>query len=130
MKKQVLFSVFFVVSILFSANVFAQYPIASYNTPVQEGTYFAETHTTAPTMSAEKRKLNVETTDPTTAATGGTVTFIVYSEDMQEFQGPFTLETGQSKQIEINEKNWVLYVLSTSGSKALMSVYTTSTDTE
>jgi len=130
MKKQVLFSVFFVVSLFFSANIFAQYPIASYDTPVQEGTCFMETHSTAPTMSAEKRKLNIDTTDPLSASTGGTVTFIVYSEDMQEFQGPFTLEVGQSKEIEINEKKWGLTVLSTTSSKTLMSVYTTSADTE
>ena len=129
MKKQVLFSVFFVVSIFFSANVFAQYPIASYDTPVNTGTYFSMDQSQSPAMSAEKRKMNIDTTDPDTAPTAGFVTFMVYSLDMQSFQGPYTLQVGTSKSIEIDERPWGLVVLSLDGSACNMSVFTESSET-
>ena len=130
MKKQVLFSVFFVVSIFFSANVFAQYPISSYDTPVNTGTYFAMSHASNPAMSSEKRKMNVDTTDPDTAPTAGFVTFMVYSLDMQSFQGPYTIQVGTSKNIKIDNRQWGLVVLKLDGSNCNMSVYTGSSDTK
>ena len=129
MKKQVLFSMFFVVSIFFSANVFAQFPISSYDTPVNPQTYFTMSHASNPAMSAEKRKMNVNTTDPDTAPTVGYVTFVVYSLDMQTFKGPYTIEVGSSKTIDIDERQWGLVVLRLDGSKCNMSVYTDSNDT-
>ncbi len=129
MKKQVLFSVFFAVSIFFSANVFAQFPISSYDTPVNSGTYFSMSQSQSPAMSAEKRKMNIDTTDPDTAPTTGFVTFMAYSLDMQSFQGPFTLEVGTSKSIEIDDRPWGLVVLKLEGSNCNMSVYTETTET-
>ncbi|RLD86888.1 MAG: hypothetical protein DRJ09_11210 [Bacteroidetes bacterium] len=128
MKKQVLFSVFFVVSIFFSANVFAQYPIASYDTPTAPGTYFTMSHATSPSMSAEKRKMNVNTTGGSSAPTSEFVTFMVYSLDMQDFKGPYTIQIGSSKSIPIDERQWGLVVLGQTGD-CLMSVYTESNDT-
>ncbi len=128
MKKQILFSVFFAVAIFFSANVFAQFPIASYDTPVTNGTYFTMSHASNPAMSAEKRKMNVDTTDPDTAPTVGHVTFLVYSLDMQTFKGPYTIEVGSSKTIDIDERQWGLAVLRLDGSNCNMSVYTENND--
>jgi len=128
MKKQVLFSVFFVVSIFFSANVFAQYPISSFDTPTAPGTYFTMSHATSPSMSAEKRKMVINTTDPGSAPTSGFTTFVVYSLDMQSFQGPYTIQIGSSKSISIDERQWGLVVIDQTGD-CLMSVYTESNDT-
>ncbi len=128
MKKHVLFSVFFAVAIFFSANVFAQFPISSYDTPVTPGTYFAMSRTSNPAMSAEKRKMVINTTDPETAPTMGYVTFLAYSLDMQTFKGPYTIEVGSSKTIAIDERQWGLVVLRLDGSKCNMSVYTDSND--
>ena len=125
MKKQVLFSILFVVTFLFSANVFAQYPIASYDKPVEPGTYFTMTQSANPTMSAEKRKMVINSTNPNSASTGNTVTFIVFSLDMQDFRGPFTIEAGSSKIVEIDDRLWGLQVMDQTGS-CLMSVFTSS----
>ncbi len=128
MKKQVLFSVFFAVSIFFSANVFAQFPIASYDTPVTAGTYFTMSHASAPAMSAEKIKMNINTTDPgTNSPTATFVTFVVYTLDMQTFKGPYTLQIGSSKTIEIDERQWGLVVLGQTAD-CNMSVFTGSND--
>jgi hypothetical protein len=129
MKKQVLFSVFFVVSIFFSANVFAQYPIASYDTPVNTGTYFSMDQSQSPAMSAEKIKMVINTTNPNTAPTAGVVTFVVFSLDMQTFQGPYTIEIGTSKTVDIDERAWGLVVVGQTGD-CLMSVYTNASDTQ
>jgi len=129
MKKQVLFSVFFAVSIFFSANVFAQFPISSYDTPVNSGTYFTMAQASNPAMSSEKRKMNIDTTDPDTAPTAGYVTFMAYSLDNQSFKGPYTIEVGNSKSIDIDERPWGLVVLNLSGSSCNMSVYTDSNET-
>ena len=127
MKKQALITVFFVVSIFFSANVFAQFPISSYDTPVAPGSFFTETHATAPTMSSEKRKMNIDVTDPGDALSDSKVTFIAYSLDMQSFKGPFTVQAGHSKKINIDKKRWGVYVLNVEG-RCNMSVYTNSND--
>ncbi len=128
MKKHVLISVFFAVALFFSANVFAQYPISSYDTPTEQGTYFTMTHgTTSPTMSAEKRKVNIETSDPGTSSAGSSVTIVVYSLDLQDYQGPFTIEVGTSKSIDIDDRDWGVVVIEQTG-KCLMSVYTESTE--
>jgi len=123
MKKQVFSTVLFAVLLLFSANVFAQFPISSYDKPVESGSYFAENHSYAPVFSAEKRKMNVDTTDPSTSPEDSKVTFIVFSLDFQEFRGPFTVEAGSSKQIEIDDREWGVYVLFVEG-RSLMSVTT------
>ena len=123
MKKQVFSTVLFAVLLLFSANVFAQFPISSYDKPVESGSYFAENHSYAPVFSAEKRKMNVDVTDPATSPGSSKVTFVVFSLDFQKFRGPFTLEAGSSKQIEIDDKEWGVYVLFVEG-RTLMSVTT------
>ena len=128
MKKQVLISVFFVVVMLFSANVFAQYPIASYNVPVDQGTYFTQSQTTNPAMSAERRKMNINTTGGGSAPTNQLVTFVVYSLDMQTFKGPYTIQVGNSKKINIDERPWGVTVLREINGDCLMSVYTDSSD--
>ena len=127
MRNLVLFSVFFVVSIFFSANVFAQFPIASYDTPVNPGTYFSMSQSQSPAMSAEKIKMVINTTDPDTAPTSGFVSFVVFSLDMQTFQGPYTIEVGSSKTVEIDERAWGLVVVGQTGD-CLMSVYTDASD--
>ena len=128
MKKQVIISVFFAVAMFFSANVFAQYPIASYNVPVDPGTYFSQLQTPNHTMSSERRKINVNTSDPDSAPTSKWVTFVVYSLDMQTFKGPYTIQVGNSKRINIDERPWGVTVLREIGGDCLMSVYTEDSD--
>jgi len=123
MKKQVFSTVLLAVLLLFSANIFAQYPISSYDKPVESGSYFAESHSYAPVFSSEKRKMNVDTTDPSTSPESSKITFVVFSLDFQKFRGPFTLEAGSSKQIDIDDREWGVYVLFVKG-KSLMSVST------
>ena len=72
--------------------------------------------------------MNVDVTDPDTSPTGSKVTFIAYSLDMQSFKGPYTVEAGHSKKINIDKKRWGVYVLNVEG-RCNMSVYTTSNDT-
>jgi hypothetical protein len=123
MKKQIFSFVLFTVILLFSANIFAQFPISSYDIPVESGSYFAESHSYAPVFSSEKRKMNVDVTDPSTSFENSKVIFIAFSLDFQEFKGPFTLEAGSSKQIDIDDREWGVYVLFTEG-RSLMSVTT------
>jgi hypothetical protein len=123
MKKQVFSIVLFAALLLFSANIFAQYPISSYDKPVESGSYFAESHSYAPVFSSEKRKLNIDTTDPSTSFEDSEVIFIAFSLDFQEFRGPFTLDVGSSKQIDIDDREWGVYVLFVKG-RSLMSVST------
>jgi len=123
MKKQVFSTVLLAVLLLFSANIFAQYPISSYDKPVESGSYFAESHSYAPVFSSEKRKMNVDVTDPSTSFEDSKVIFIAFSLDFQEFKGPFIVEAGSSEQIEIDDKEWGVYVLFVKG-RSLMSVST------
>ncbi len=123
MKKQILIPLVVLFTMFFSVNVFAQYPIASYDTPVHTGTYFAETHASNPSYSAEKRKMNVNVTDPGTSFGENKVVFMVYSLDFSQFKGPYTLETGESTSIDIDDSEWGLYVLFSKG-RNLMTVTT------
>ena len=123
MKKQVFSITLFAVLLLISANIFAQYPISSYDKPVESGSYFAETHSYAPVFSSEKRKMNINVTDPATSHQESKVIFIAFSLDFQEFRGPFTVKAGSSKEIEIDDKEWGVYVLFSKG-RNLMSVST------
>jgi hypothetical protein len=67
--------------------------------------------------------MNVDVTDPSTSFENSKVIFIAFSLDFQEFKGPFTLEAGSSKQIDIDDREWGVYVLFTEG-RSLMSVTT------
>lgn len=90
----------------------AQNPIPSYNFPVHYRANFQERTGVAfqGDNCLEKRDVIVRTSCGSTGKTTCSATVWVYSLDGQSIYGPFTVYGGETLRVEIDERQWGVYV--------------------
>ena len=86
--------------------VLAQNPIPSYNFPVYQRANFQEN--LGPTRA--KKKVNVAAQCGSVKTMTCSATVWIYSLDMQTIYGPFTLYGGQTLTLEVDGREWGVFV--------------------
>jgi hypothetical protein len=90
----------------------SQYPIPSYNTPVNYRANFEEKKygISQENSSREKRKVIVRTVCGSAGITSCTALVWVYSLDGQTIYGPFIVNPGTDLIVDIDDRLWGVYV--------------------
>ena len=89
-----------------------QNPIPSYNFPVSRQANFVEQRPILTTSdnSREKRQVIVKTTCVGSEISNCSATVWVYSLDGTTVYGPFTMYGGQTLRVDIDDREWGVYV--------------------
>ena len=94
-------------------NIYAQYPIPSYDVPVFPSATFSQGLATplqqryAP---MEKRRLGIHVSQNITDSVSNTVTIYVYSLDGQTILGPYYLTGNETIYVDIDDRLWGVMV--------------------
>ncbi|MEI7724456.1 MAG: hypothetical protein WCK09_05080 [Bacteroidota bacterium] len=112
MKRILIFCVMISLYSIHSLN--AQNPIPSYNFPVYQHANFQEQSRvqTKGDNCLEKRNVVVNTSCVGSGISVCSATVWVYSLDGQTTFGPFTVYGGETLYVEIDEREWGVYVMS------------------
>jgi hypothetical protein len=105
-------------------NIYAQYPIPSYNVPVFPGATFSQgliTPSQQKYAPMEKRRLGIHVSQLIADTVSNSVIIYVYSLDGQTILGPFYLTGNETIYVDIDDRLWG--VLVESGSKGKVSVW-------
>lgn len=112
MKKKITFFVLFI--FLSAFQLFAQYPIPSYNITVNQSATFQEKGSSGSQFSSPdaRRYLHIRAYCNTTNIVNCQATVWIYSLDGQTVYGPYTIYGGETLTIEIDDREWGVYVSS------------------
>jgi hypothetical protein len=93
-------------------NNYAQYPIPSYNIPVQLKAIFLEKRITNPEKDSQKskRRIVIQSTHLKSNLQPCTATVWVFSEDGRTTFGPFELPENSTLYVDIDEREWGVLV--------------------
>jgi len=106
----ILFMLGFIISNHGNSQGTTIYPIPSYNVQVTSNAVFKETHQSQISIRpAEKRVLDVQVKS-TSSLSECQATVWVYSLDLTTVLGPYTVSCSQPLQVEIDERDWGVYV--------------------
>lgn len=110
MKKIILSLTVLILSI--STQLFAQYPIPSYNVTVSSNATFEEQQSTTitPCQVLGKRSIHIKVTCLGLSMAACSATVWVYSLDGQTILGPYTVNGGDTLTVEIDDREWGVYV--------------------
>jgi hypothetical protein len=110
MKKILFFGIIFFLMALQSLK--AQNPIPSYNFPVVVHANFQERRTESDQSRncLGKRDVVVQTTCGSSTILNCSATVWVYSLDGETVYGPFTVYGGETLRVEIDDREWGVYV--------------------
>jgi hypothetical protein len=109
MKRIIL--LLFILIIATGTHLVAQNPIPSYNVPVNLKAYFQEQNNdNSCKQTLGKRTLHVRVSCSGTSVTTCSATVWVYSLDGEDTYGPFTVNGGETLEVEIDEREWGVYV--------------------
>jgi len=111
MKKVIFFSIIVLVTVIQALE--AQNPIPSYNFPVSGHANFQEKEFVSVHHDncLGKRDVVVQTTCGSSGVMICTATVWVYSLDGQTIYGPYTMHGGDTLRVEIDDREWGVYVL-------------------
>ena len=107
-------SIFAILMFLTTSAVYAQYPIPSWQVTVHEKATFQEQQANACEMPLAKRTLHVHVSCVGSIADNCSATVWVYSLDGSDMLGPFTVNGGETIDVEIDDREWGTLVQSDS----------------
>ena len=110
MKKKFLILILSV--LVCGSSLLAQYPIPSFNVPVHFKADFQEQLQRSPDQVLEKRTVHIRVSCIGGSITNCSANVWVYSLDGHDILGPFTVNGGETLDVEIDEREWGAYVVS------------------
>jgi hypothetical protein len=111
--KKIIFLIFFIIGGMMFTNIYAQYPIPSFKTPVNGKANFQERSLSMldnDSLIYGKRQIIITVTCVGKAIGECSATVWVYSLDGRDILGPYTVYGGGSLYVNIDDREWGVYV--------------------